>query len=84
MNRVCNDFNPITIGISNESNVVHFPVFQPLYECDTFLLKTFASFFDIVYRHTNVSESFAGFLIATGISLELRVGFSAMVAELKS
>lgn len=83
MNRVCYNLNPITVGICNEGNVVHFSVLQLLDKGDAFLLKTFASLFNVIYSDTNVPKSFSWFLIATGIPLELRVGFRAVIAELK-
>jgi hypothetical protein len=73
VDRVGDDFNPVTIRISDKGNVVHLAFLELLDKCHSFLLEALARLFNIINRDTNVTETSARFLVAIGVTLELGI-----------
>ena len=73
MNWVGNNFNPVTIRISDECDVVHLSFLELLDKGHTLLLKAIACLLNIINSDTDVSKTSAGVLVTIGVTSKLRV-----------
>lgn len=71
--------NPVIVGISKESNVLHATVGQLLDKLDAKRLETLTGLFDIIHKDGSMAETTAHLGVAVSI-LEIRLILGAPVA----